>query len=62
VFTIIYVLMYCPPVLVWEDPLPCRDLTLSGYAFATLVECQDYVHHPPDVGRFYCAETIRVEP
>ena len=53
--------MYCPPTFVWEQPPPCRDLALSGYTFATMVECEDHVRNPPDAGRFYCAEMVRFE-
>jgi hypothetical protein len=61
VFVIIYVLMHCPPALVWEDPPACRDLAQAGYVFASMVECEDYVRHPPAVGRFYCAEIVQTE-
>ena len=60
-FVIAYILMFCPPSAVWTEPEPCQDLSLSGYRFASMTECQDYVRHPPASGRFYCAEMIRFE-
>ena len=59
-FTVVYILMHCPPALIWTDPPPCRDLSPSGYYFGTMVECQDYVRNPPAPGRFYCAEVFKL--